>query len=77
MQKGVILKAGILFLFITAMTVSTFAIRIKTREAFAGQDIFLGIDAKLDKVLDAQKQMQADIERIKADLEIIKSKVDK
>lgn len=75
MRNKAILKTGILFLFIVAIIVSAFAVSIKTKAAYAEGDIFLGIDKKLDEVLEAQKQIQTDIKQMKSDIETIKNNI--
>lgn len=71
MKKSVILKICILFVFIAAIAVSAFTIRIKTKEACA-TDIFADINTKLDQILETQKRMQSDISLIKDNLNAIK-----
>jgi len=73
MRKNKVLKTFILSMFAAALFISVSGIRIKTKEVYA-DDIFLGMEAKIDQILEAQKQMQADIDAIKEDLQQIKQK---
>lgn len=71
-----LLKLSILVVFLAVVSFSALNIRIETREACAAEDIFIQMDKKLDRVIQAQQQMQADIDSIKAALEEIKSKAE-
>lgn len=74
MRKNRGLRIFILSVFVVAMFISVSGIRIKTKEVYA-DDIFLGMQTKIDQILEAQKQMQSDIDLIKEDLKAIKQKV--
>jgi peptidoglycan hydrolase CwlO-like protein len=76
MRKSKIFKSVILFVFIAAATVSLSSIRLKTKEAYAA-DIIAGMDAKIDQILEAQKQMQSDIDAIKNQLNALNPKIEK